>query len=260
MFEIKELDNPLIEKKFLNRVSGGLLKFGGLVELLVILVIWVLLFRDSTRLGGFSEAEIVTYLLGGSIVSLFTGWLLGRLIAQDLRDEKSKELIDKPLKYFGHIISHGWAKVISPFAIAFGLHIGVLVFFRASFILNKNPAVMALVAGMLILSFIIEFLLAYLIRLNIFWTIESGELYKLLERLKKFLSGAYFPLSFLPSIFVSFCLFLPFSYSFYVPAELYLGKISQSTAIRGLLVQIAWILFLYLAIKIMWIRRQQKIK
>ena len=231
---------------------------GGFLELLIVLGVWIYLFQSQKTLGGFTQNEIITYIIGGSIIGIFTSWLLQKLIAEDLRSEKSYLLIYKPIKYLFHVLTHGWAKVLLPFLTAAGLYAIVVLVFSDQFIINVNPITISIISTMVVLSFIVEFLLAYLIRLNIFWTIESDGLYRLLNRLKKLLAGNYFPLSFLPLLFVNISLLLPFAYSFFVPAQLYLGKISQAEAIRGLGIQVIWIVILFVAIQTAWIRMANK--
>lgn len=258
MYQEAELEKVNSRKNMVKRVSKGLLRLGGFFELVVILVVWVLLFQDHKMLGGYTQNEIITYIIGGSIIGIFTSWLLSKLIAEDLRSEESHLLIYKPIRYLFYVLTHGWAKVLLPFLTAVSLYAVVVLIFSDSFIINVNPITISIIGVMIVLAFLVEFLLAYLIRLNIFWTIESDGLYRLLMRLKKLLAGNYFPLSILPVLFVNISLFLPFAYTFFVPAQLYLGKISQAEAIRGLGIQVIWIIILFLAIQTVWIRTVNK--
>jgi ABC-2 type transport system permease protein len=96
--------------------------------------------------------------------------------------------------------------------------------------------------------------MSYLIGLVAFWTDEVSGLYATIDRLKKFLSGGYFPLNLLPLTYIKISYALPFSYSFFVPTQLYLGKINIATAINGIYVQGAWIILLALIIALVWRR------
>jgi ABC-2 type transport system permease protein len=108
---------------------------------------------------------------------------------------------------------------------------------------------------MILLAFVIEFLISYLVKMFTFQIFESREFYGALVRLKRILAGNYFPLSMLPAIMVDFSMVLPFAYSFYVPAEIYLEKISILEGLQGLGIQLLWIVILYGVIKIIWRRR-----
>ena len=259
MFQITSLKDPNAERLG-RRIGGVVLKFGHIIELLTILVVWILIFSQNEMFGGFTRQEIITYLIGGSIISLITGYLLQRLITEDVESEKSYLLVYRPVRYFAHILTHGWAKAVLPFAVAVFLNFVILYFFFNSLILNYDIINIFIIGIMVVLTFILEFMIAYLLKLYVFWTIESPDLYQILMRLKKLLAGNYFPLSFLPVIVVKASLLLPFAYSFFVPAELYLGKISQTTAIRGIGIQIGWIVVLYIIIRLAWKKQVLKAK
>ena len=111
---------------------------------------------------------------------------------------------------------------------------------------------------MLVLAFVTELLLSYLVGLIAFWTDEVDGLYRTIERVEKFFSGGYFPLSILPAGFVNASFLLPFAYSFYVPAQLYLKKIDLATGLKGILVQLAWIVLLYGLVRVVWERGLRK--
>jgi len=259
MFKITTLENPSDAGK-LKKASAFILKFGAVLELLLILLIWIVIFSENTIFAGFTREEIITYIIGGSIISLFTGYLLQKMIRKDIESEQSSLLLFRPLKYFFFILTQGWTKILLPFAIAVGLHAIILYFFLDSFILNYNFLNIIIIGVMIILAFIFEFLLAYFLNLNVFWTIESPDFYRVLMRLKKILAGNYFPLSLLGLVFVNASLFLPFAYSFYVPAELYLNKISQAQAIRGIGIQIFWIIVFFVIIKMAWLKKVKQLK
>jgi len=52
--------------------------------------------------------------------------------------------------------------------------------------------------------------------------------------------------------FVNVSYFLPFAYTIYVPVQLYLGKISFAEGLRGLAIEILWLVALYIIIKVVW--------
>jgi ABC-2 type transport system permease protein len=73
-----------------------------------------------------------------------------------------------------------------------------------------------------------------------------------------FFSGAYFTLALLPASILKVAMFMPFAYTFYVPTQIYLGKMSISEGWSGLLVSIVWLFVLYVIIKIIWKRGLKK--
>jgi ABC-2 type transport system permease protein len=128
----------------------------------------------------------------------------------------------------------------------------VTLFFFKLMIFNFNLVYLLLILIMLVLAFLTELLLAYLVGLIAFWTDEAEGLYNSVENLKRLFSGGYFPLSLLPAIFLNISFLLPFAYSFYIPTQVYLKKISIDQGVKGLGVQLAWIVVLSLVIRFVW--------
>ncbi len=238
-------------------LSVFMYKVGGTLEILVILLLWLLIFSNTSILKGFTREEIITYIIAGNLISLLSSYFLHHIIAHDIIKDDSKLLVYYPIQYFFHILARGLGKNFFPFIIAAIFNILLLYFLVDSIVINVNILYLGLILLMVILAFVIEFLIAYLLKLYVFWTIESSQLYTVLMRIKRFLAGNYFPLSLLPHIFLTTSLTLPFAYSFFVPMELYLKKIDLETGLKGIGVQVIWIVIMYAFIKITW---QKKIK
>ncbi len=258
MFKFAPIDKPNKEANILLKINSYFFKLGGLAELIIILIIWAIIFADRSSLGGFTRQEIITYLITGNIISFIASYFLHHIISHDLVSNNSKLLVYKPFKYFIHIFSSGFTKSIFTLTTALLFHALIIYLFLDNFFINSDIDYILLILLMIILAFIIEFLIAYLINMHIFWTIESYETYNILIRLKKILAGNYFPLSFLPSAFLSGSLVLPFAYSTYVPTQLYLKKISIEQGFVSVFIQIIWIIILYVIIKIIWDRKIKK--
>lgn len=238
-------------------------KISSVFELLIVLLIYLAIFSDKLGIAGFTREEIITYIIAGNLIGLIGRYFLYRIIKHDLNLSDSKLIIYKPIKYFFHILVKGFGSNFLPFVMAVALHFLVLYFFFNSFILNLEAAYIAVITVMVILAFITEFLMVYIANLFIFWKFESRELFKIIERFKKILAGNYFPLSLLPPVFISVSLILPFAYSFFIPIELYLKKIDLVFGLKSMVIQILWIILLYISIKLIWqakSRKEKKVK
>ena len=238
-------------------------KISSALEALILILLWIAIFSNKSAFKGFTLEEMITYIIAGSLIGLISRYFIYRIISHDLSNKDSNLLVDKPIKYFFHIIIKSFGRNILPFIISVALHFLILYFFLDSFIINLEAAYFAVIMLMVLLAFITEFLMVYLANLFIFWKFESSEFYNIVVRLKKILAGNYFPLSLLPAIFVNISLALPFAYLFFVPMELYLKKIDIAAGLRGLGIQILWIIFLYICIKFVWknkFKKKEKIK
>lgn len=225
---------------------------------MVIVLLWFLVFYKREMLGDFSREEFITYILIGSMIGLLAGFFLRKIIARDIKKDESKLLVYKPFRYFYNVLLLGFGRSFMPFVLALSFHALLLYFLVDDFVPHFEKKYISLVAVMIMLAFIIELFIAYLLRFYVFWTIENDEIYKVATRLTKIMAGAYFPLSILPLSVFKTILVLPFAYSFFIPTQLYLKQISIEDGLRGILIQIFWIIVLYLMIKISWKNRYQK--
>ena len=257
---IKMIGRP---KGILFYLRSLIYKISSALELLILLLLWLVIFGNRSAFGDFTLYDIFTYIIIGHSIGLVSKFFLFRVISKDVFNKNSKLLVYNPIRYFFKILINGAGKNFLPFIAAVFLNLLILYFFIDGFVLNFDPIYLLVIAVMIILSFIIEFLMFYLLNMLVFWKFESKEFYTILIRFKNILAGNYFPISLLPFVFVNISLALPFAYSFFMPAELYLKKVSIIIGIRGIFVQILWILIFYLCIKISWshkFRDKEKIK
>ena len=165
--------------------------------------------------------------------------------------------MNSPASYLAKIIIRGFGRNILPFILSVAFQIFLLYFFIDDFKINSDPYYLSVIAVMLVLAFLSELLILYFLHFFVFWSVESAETYNFILRLKSILAGSYFPLVIWPAI-VNISLVLPFAYSCFVPAELYLKKIGPGIGLRGICVQAIWIMILYIILKIVWIRKTDR--
>jgi ABC-2 type transport system permease protein len=109
----------------------------------------------------------------------------------------------------------------------------------------------------LLLSFLLGFYLESCIGLIAFWFLEVTSLTFIYMLLTFLLSGHMFPLELLPTEPLNlrgFVEFMPFKYLAYFPAAVFLGKVDGVEMWRGLVVEIAWVLFFVFLSRWLWSR------
>ena len=230
--------------------------FGQRLIGLAVLAVWILLFKDRAVLGGLTLEDALVYILIGNLIASAAGHLLKRIVIRDISRDNFSLLMNSPLVYFKKILVAGFGRNIFPFILSIAIHISLLYFFLDDLKINSDPRYLALILVMIVLAFLSELLILYFFNFFVFWSVTSAGPYSFILRLKNLLAGNYFPLSIFPLI-VNVSLALPFAYSCFVPAELYLKKIDLSVGLRGLGIQLIWIIILYAAIKMVWIRKKR---
>ncbi len=247
-----------VQRGLTYRFTIFMYRVGELAEMVVLIMMWTAIYGDQSVIKGFTLNEMVTYILAGGFVHALVRNFLADVIATDIKDGNLSLFLVKPMGYLEYIFSREVGRMSVPTAFSALSLVVVALLFWDSIIFSDDVMILALFFAMIALAFVIELLLSFLVGLIAFWTDEVNGLHLTIERLKKFLSGGYFPLSLLPVWFVNVSLLFPFAYSFYVPAQLYLGKMDATTGLHGILVQIIWIVLLYGIIQFVWRRGLRK--
>ncbi|MBI3335064.1 MAG: ABC-2 family transporter protein [Candidatus Portnoybacteria bacterium] len=227
-------------------------RVGEVMEVLVLILMWSAIYGEQAVIRGFTLKEMLTYVLIGNLFNVVTRNWLEQIVAEHIKDGKLSMILVQPVSYFQYIIFREIGRISLPTVLSVGSQIVVLLFFLDTLIINTDIWYLLLIVAMLIFAFVIELFISFLIGLIAFWTDEVDGIYATISRLKKFLSGGYFPLNLLPPFFLRTSLLFPFAYSIFVPAQLYLKKISLESGMQGLLIQCVWIFLLYSIIRVVW--------
>lgn len=233
-------------------------RVGEMAEVLILILMWSSIYDKQEIIKGFTLPEMITYVLIGNLFHAITRNFLTNIVAYDIKEGRLSTFLLQPISYFYFILSRELGRLSVALLLSVSSQIIVILFFLNKFIINLDIIYLSVIVFMIILAFINELLISYLIGLIAFWADEVDGIYATVERLRKFFSGGYFPLNFLPPVFVTASFSLPFAYSFFVPAQLYLKKIDISAGIRGIFVQLIWIAVLYGIIRFLWKRGLKK--
>ena len=247
---IQPLLNPNKKKDSSAFFKGMFLRLGNILEIVLILGLWIFIFSKNSSFGGFSREEMLTYIIIGNIIGMISSSFLNRSIKNDLKQNQSNLLLNFPFKYLRFIIRKSFGKNIFPFTLAISLNMILLFIFINNLEVNLEPLYIFTIIIMITLAFLTEFLLSVLSRQFVFWTFASTDAATILIRIRKLLAGNYLPLNLISPLFLQISLFLPFSYSFFVPTQLFLKKIDIKYGLIGLLIQATWIVLLFFLIKL----------
>lgn len=255
-FKIRDIRTPNPGAKGFKRLQNFFGFFVGSLEFAVILGAWLIIFFQAEEIAGLGREAMLSYVLVANIVGMVSGKLLGTLIEDEAAREKVSRLISQPFRFFARTFFKHIGLNFLPLlaALSFNLLALYLLLGSLPFVFEPVNIILALVTGLL--AFFIEILLFYWSRVFVFWQYEMAGVQKIWLRFKKILAGAYFPLSILPGFLFPLCLYLPFAYTFFVPAELLQDKLDIGLAVRGIAVEILWIFLLYFSLRYYW-RKQR---
>lgn len=225
--------------------------FVSLVSLVLAVFVWKTIFSGKEVVGGFTFTGIITYYSLQFVFStLNSNWEPANNLSNSIRNGELSMILIKPLSYvkytFNRIIPKNLLHSALP-VIAFLL--GILVF--PNLIQGTHHPVRFLASSGL--AILLSYWIYSTAGLIAFWTIKVWGINNLLRRTFAILSGTLLPLSFFPEGITRFLGYLPFQYTFYTPASIYLGRFTNNTQIDlTIFIQLLWIILFILIYRYIW--------
>jgi ABC-2 type transport system permease protein len=222
-----------------------------LVFYIAIFFVWKAVYAGGSMIGDMEWNDMQGYLL----VSLFTSALISgssefRVSRAIWTGNIAVELI-RPVDYqkanFAITVGNGLAEGVLVAVI--GLVFAMLIGFTAP---PDNPITWLYFALAMIFSFMTKFLIVYIFGLFNFWTTSGMGLAWIRKGVTDFFSGAIIPLSFFPGWLQTITNILPFRGIVFVPATIFIERMSESQVLVSFAVEIAWIAGLWYLAKLIW--------
>ena len=228
------------------------------LNLTIFYFLWNSIFLNAGQevINGFTFNEMISYYVLSMIVGYFTwsepeGWM-----ERDIRQGRLTRYLLKPLSYLSQTIYIHFGLISNSFIIEVipVLLIG-FIFFDLKVAALSN-FVFFLIS--LLFAFVLVYFLGFLLGMSAFWLKKITGISGVKRASLYLLTGGMIPLTFFPETVQRIFHFLPFEYIRFVPINIYLGKYSTVGNIAQLSLQLFWILFLYLLIKILWNKAAEK--
>ena len=227
--------------------------------------LWTAVFSATSRgdIAGYTRDDVVAYYLLTMLARAFSSMPgLATGIARSIRDGSIKKFLVQPVDYVGFLLAARVAHKLVYYAVAAVPFAAVFLVCRHYFPPLPDAATVLAFLASLVLSFLLGFFMEATLGMLGFWVLEVSSIvfgYMLVQYL---LSGHMFPIDMLagvptgiPGVSVAELVqWLPFGYTAYFPAAVWLGKIEGPHLARALLVQVAWVVAMGIACRIAWQR------
>ena len=225
--------------------------YGNIIMQSIIMVasafFWKALFENADSMQGITVDTMLTYTVVSSMIYVVLTTNVEQRITQSVR--KGTIAIDmmRPVNIFKVFFAENLGSVTAL------LFQNLLPIFLIGSVFIKLPTPgsvtgFLLFIGSLIMAFFINWFLAALFGMLAFTVIEMNALIQVKRHLIRLLSGSIIPIWFFPDWFRGIVEVLPFVYLYQMPLDIYIGKYTTESLVRGLLIQFAWmivLLFLY---------------
>jgi ABC-2 type transport system permease protein len=175
-------------------------------------------------------------------------------IAADIKDGGVGQFLIRPMNYIAYrLCLFVSGRVVFTLASA-----GPVLVFLASqmecFAWPGNTILLFCFLVSLCLSALLQFLISFALATLAFWVLEISSFVFVLLAFQRLLSGQMFPLDVLPPSLSQVLLFTPFACQTFFPASIYLGRMTQAAVLRGLLIQVGWVIVAWLLVRFCWRR------
>lgn len=230
--------------------------FSGMRVLLGFLL-WSAIFAGRSEVGGFTLPMMITYSLMASMIGRLqnqdaAAWQL----ANEVREGQFSKYLAHPVSVIGYFLSAGLGRWSYLLLINLTALLAWSTVFSAYLVLPVHPLDLLWLVVLLPLGALVMLLLNHDIALlSLKYTDISGMMI-LKGSIIEFFSGAMIPLNLFPAGLVAVLRFTPFYYVVFYPANLFLGRQTESPML-AVLVLAAWCVTLF-AIGQAWFRRARK--
>ncbi len=233
------------------RLNFILWRFRVVLSLLVIYFLWSSFFENTKIILGYSQEQMLTYILLAGLTSNFVLASRTQDVAGEILNGSLINYVLRPVSFFRYIATRDLADKLINLSFTI-VEIGLIVLLLKPLLFVQTGLVNYLLFDIFLLLGIGT---AFFINLTIsfigFWTPEVWAPRFIFFMIVFFLSGAYFPLDILPERFYNLLLLTPFPYLYYLPTRAYLG-ISTHLIPFYLIASLSWFFITYYLCALLW--------
>jgi len=213
--------------------------------------LWKAVFAKHQVIAGFTMEQMMTYVVIGWSARTFFANRIDRMIGDAVRDGSIAMDLLKPTNFQLYHYFRAFGRAVFMFLfMTLPIIIVASVIFPVSLPSGKlGPYLFPL---SVILSFFLHAGISYLTGLVAFFTRNNEGVLRFKQLLVEVFSGVMIPITFFPDWVQNVLFWLPFKYIAYAPLRIYLGMEPLSKVHQGVLLQIMWIVIIYLTGQIVW--------
>lgn len=236
-----------LQKALIYRARNIVYAVINVTPILVMIAIWGKYYAEGKTVSEFTYLQLLAYYSMSIIISLWTS-AVHEHVKDDIKDGELSNYVIKPFDYFGFRLSWevGW------YAIKFLMLIVPLIILLFHFQIVSQIQLNIGTALSFVFAYLISFCFSIIIGLLAFHTTETTGITNMYWMLTELLTGKVFPITFFSKSIQTILEILPFKYMVYFPVQAAIGKITGNQLSSGILIQLLWIVGLYLMGRKMW--------
>ena len=213
--------------------------------------LWRAIFAKKAVIAGFTLEQMMTYVVIAWSARTFFANRIDRMIGDAVRDGTIAMDLLRPTNFqlYHYFRAFGRAMFMMLFMTLPIIAVASLIFPVRPPSGRLGPYLFPL---SVLLSFFLHAGISYLTGLVAFFTRNNEGVLRFKQMLVEVFSGVMIPIAFFPGWVQDALFWLPFKYIAYAPLRIYLGMEPLSRVHQGVLLQIMWIVIIYLAGQVLW--------
>ena len=216
-----------------------------LLFMYIYVCLWRALYTGRGAVAGYGRGQLLTYIVVSQTLITFQftvgAW---RIIETKVRSGEVAIDLVRPVGFQGMALATATGTALHTLLTNM---LPKFALFAAAGVVRRpaSPLALALFPVSAALGFLVLFGIEFLIGVSAFWLVEVRGLYSLVMwGITGLLSGYFLPLEFFPRWLATLARALPFPAMVYTPAAVYAGSIAGPAAIGAVLGQLAWVMVL----------------
>lgn len=249
------------KKSFLNRSAY---RFDHLMNILStclqIFIFWEIyraLYGQNTEIDGITLSMVTTnFILSMGLNAFF--YTNDYFLPEKVYDGSIATELLRPISIKGRMIAENAGNALFDLIFKFVPSVFIVVFIMGMEA-PASPIMLILFMVSALLGYGILWTLSFAVQMAVFWHFNIWSLVTLKNVLLNVLSGSMIPLWFMPEWMDGVLKVTPFSSIYFTPVQIYLGQLSYQEILIKCMMQIAWIMVIYLIGNFLWLKGQKKL-
>lgn len=252
------------QNTFVYRWNFLLRSLFALIPLFGTVFVWRSIYGGTSgTIAGYDFGEMILYFLIVLLVeNLITPTEDEWQIAAEIREGQLSSLLLKPFDFLAYRSCLFVGSRLLYTAMTLLPVLGVFWWYRDFLHGPSHLSTWLVFFPSLVMAAAIQFLIAFSLAMLAFWILEISTVVFILYSFEYFLSGKLFPLDTIPGTAGTLLRLLPFPYELYFPVAVLMEKITGEALVRGLCIQLTWVLLCFLGARGLWragIRRYEAV-
>ena len=239
---VKAIMHADLKIQLTYRLNYFLEFIGTILSFVVLIFLWQNLFASRPIIGNYTQAEMMTYLVGGALIAPILFQVnQGDTINRHIKLGRLDAHLTRPMNLQTFWFTIDFNQRLHNFLMMLPITLLLVLLLRHELVGPASGWALILSGGAIILGALINYYLFNLVALWAFWADETWGPRFVIRVIAELASGKLIPLHLLPATLGTIFMYLPFAAMLYVPLQLYLGKLDNSTIVQTFSVEVFWL-------------------